>query len=489
MNRLVITIGISLLASGAQARNINLNSAPFPGINLEQIKNLQGRPPVPVSDVEIAGPRVTLLLNADRANQLSPVWPGFSVFGQPVLLYEAGVRSFLIAHPAPPAGYEPVFSSPQAVFAKQGAVPGLNFTFNFHFPVNGVDSFGYRYDSSRDPAQDVRTIVHERFHVYQQTGFKRVKYSPRTSEPDAEDLALAALEQKTLKSAIKAGDPAEAARYARQFLAVRAARYARLPDSLGQEDAEERSEGMALYLDHLLMNRPEVAPVPGYVVSDISRRLDRFPDISDMDKPRYYGTGAAQGLLLDAASADWKARVAAGSSLREELSLAFPSPGNAASLLAEAKTLQDYDGLLRTGVQKAADFQKAKAAAIADYENSPGIEWSVPAPRSLGFSAKSPDFSINDFDTLMPKLQVLDANETDFSLHLTDRPTILGARAIRFHSEAPAVTLNGQPFTLQDDGRSYRFESLSVTDPGLNLSISSPGRLTVTGSKAVITYR
>ena len=449
--------------------------------------------PAPSSDLETVGPRVTLLLNADRSNRQDPGWPGDSVFGQPVLLYEAGLRSFLIAHPSPPAGYNAVLSSPQTVFEKQGPIPDLNFSFQFHRMVNKIDTFAYRYQSGDKPERDVRTIVHERFHVYQEKGFAAPTYNRRDSEPDAEDLSLAALEQKALKSALQAADPAGAARFVRQFLAVRAERYARQPDCRDQETDEERSEGMAEYLEYNLMDRPEVAALPGGVIPLIARDLDRFPTIDGMNKFRYYATGAAQGLLLDRAGrGDWKQRVAAGASLSGMAALSYPLPsGSEQVLLAEAKSEHGYGTLLLTGTQLAADFLALKARAISDYDNAPGIEWTVPVPwdkeTNFGYSASNPEFKLNKTETLMPHLQVLDIRGSAFTLHFTNRPAVLGF-GVRFHAAAAAeLLLDGRPLPLADG--SYPFTTLSLAEAGLNLSVSKPGTLTVAGRKAALSYR
>lgn len=484
MKNLAALLIVSFIAQGAQAQRVNLNSSAFSFPAASHIRELAGGIPAPVSDVEKAGPRVTLLLGADESNRRDPVWPGYDVFGQPVLLYEAGVRSFLIAHPNPPAGYEPLFSGPRAVFVKPGPVPGLNFNFEFHFPVNGVDSFAYRYKPEGKPAQDARTLVHERFHVFQRNGFKPSKYAERTSEPDGEDLALAALEQKALKSALAAGSREAAAGYARQFLAARAARYTRFPDCQVQENREERYEGMARYTDLALMLRPEVSPEPGGMQAALSRWLDMLPDVDDMDKSRYYGTGAAQGLLLDRAGlADWKELVNSGYSPYELTLKAFPQT-DAAAELARAKLEHGYDALLRDGLRKAADFQAAKSAAIAAYEALPGIEWSVPTAGRMGFSAASPQYTLPDGTTLLPEMYMIDAQMDGYRLNVNDRPAVLGGKAVRFHAQA-SVLLDGRPFPLADGV--YSFGSLAVTEPGLDLAVSRPGTLTVTGRKAAVT--
>lgn len=444
------------------------------------------------SEVLIIGPRITLLLDADQSNQQAAVWPGYSVFGQPILLYEAGVRSFLLAHPNPPAGYNAVLSSPQPVFEKEGPLPDLNFPFQFHRMVNKIDSFAYRYQPGGKPERDVHTIVHERFHVHQEKGFSGFTHNKRRSEPDAEDLALAALEQRTLRSALKAVDTTGSSRFVRQFLAARAERYARQPDSRDPETDQERSEGMAEYVEVNLMNRPGVAPTPGGILTVVTAELDRFPTIDAMVKFRYYATGAAQGLLLDRTGrADWKEAVSAGASLSSLVALAYPmASGSGQALLAEAKSEHGYEELLKTGTQLAGDFQTQKALAISEYENAPGIEWTVPVPwdkeTNFGFSGANPEFKLSNTETLRPHLILLDITGTAFTLHFTNRPAVMGS-GVRFHAAAEAaLLLNGSPFALSDGA--YPFGTLSLTEAGLALNIARPGTLTVTGSKAVLSY-
>lgn len=483
MNKLAAAAVIFLSAQGAQAQSVNLNPYGLPGLDAASIRGLRADVPAPVSEAETAGPSVALLLNADQSNRRDPVWPGYDVFGQPVLIYEAGVRSFLIAHPNPPAGYEPLFSGPRPVFVKQGPVPGLSFTFKFHFPVNGVDSFAYRYKPDANPAQVVQTLVHERFHVFQQTGFKSPDYAGRDSEPDGEDLALAALEQKALKSALAAEGTEAAGRYVRQFAAAREARYARYPDCRRPENMEERFEGTARYVEQALPFRPEVSPVPGGMQAALSRGLDLFPEVDTMEKFRYYDTGAAQGLLLDRAGrGDWKALVSAGASPYEVTLQVFPLPDPAAAL-AEAKREHGYDALLRTGLQKVSAFQTAKTAAISSYESLPGEEWTLPSSGRMSFSSSSPDYALDDARTLLPAMHMVDVRMDGYVLNVTERPAIIGGGAVSFHAAAE-VALDGKPFTLADGA--YRFQTLSVTEPGLEIAVSLPGTLTVAGRKAKV---
>lgn len=486
MKRIALTAALSLLASFADAGA--LLPAPFGSLDLPRPGGFRADIPEPVFNVGTLDPRVTLLLNAAESDRRDPVWPGYSVFGQPVLLYEKGTRSFLFAHPNPPPGYAQAADALWPVFEKPGEVPGLRFIFEFHFPCNGTDSFAFMYAPAEDPVANVRTIVHERFHVFQEEAFSPGSYVRRDSEPDGEDLALAALEQLSLKSALKAAGRSETGRYIRHYLAARGARYARTPDCRRQEEDEERSEGMALYVDSVLLDRPELAPRPGGSAAAVIEWLDRFPGMDEMTKGRYYGTGAAQGLLLDrAGAAGWKTRVAGGQSLYAALGGLCPLSGpETAAALQEAKAAQGFAELLARGNKSASEGQSSKAAAIAAYEAAPGTEWSVPRPNSAGYSASGPSYKLNKTDRLMPGLHVLTADSGGIRIYFGDRAIIMAARTVRFHARpGAAVLLDGAP-APEADGV-YPFRTLSLSEAGAEIVfISKPGALTVAGGKASI---
>lgn len=435
---------------------------------------------------------VNLLLKAHQSDRRASVWPGFSVLDQPVLIYDEGKRSFLIAHPAPPADYQAVTSAPPAVFEKQGSIPDLKFAFQFHRLVNGIDTFAYRYTADDKPASAVSTIVHERFHVHQEKWFSAERRAERRSEPDAEDLALAALEQAALKSALAATDPLQSSRSIRRFLAARAARYARRPDGRAPENHEERMEGMAEYVELSLLERPEVAPTRLGMIGKISRRLAAFPEIDDMEKHRYYATGAAQGLLLERGGPkDWKEQVSAGAAPHDLLAAAYPLPAaERAVLLAEAKTAYGYDALLRSGTALAAEFQAAKARALAEYAALGGAEWTIPIPWSdstnFGVGSHPPSYKLGENEELLPHMKVVDVRAEGFSLHLTARPVVIGS-GVRFHADAAAVTLDGRVVPLSD-GR-HAFDTLALNENGVELSVARPGTLTVSGRRVVVAYR
>lgn len=358
-------------------------------------------------------PLVKEILKADQSNRKDPVWPGFNLLDQPILIYEAGVRSFLIAHPNPPSGYKGVQASPHTVFEKQGEVEDLDFVYQLHRDVNGSDTFAFRMESNDQIAENLYTVVHERFHVFQQEDFKGPPAWSKYLEPSAEVLAMAALEQKALEKALSAETPQEVARYAKLFNAIRLARY-QGPSVLQEVDAgQERSEGMAEYVTSVLLYRKGFPKAGSSGRLDIIYRLQRFPNVANMKKGRHYWIGTAQGYILDEGGpADWKKRVADGEAPFDIVKEAYPvAEKDLPTLLAKAKSELGYMALLAKAAKIDGEFQKAKARAIADYAALPGIELTVSIPWSpdnkvqVLHSSDGTNYDIDEQKTLIPGRQ------------------------------------------------------------------------------------
>ncbi|MFH1724835.1 MAG: hypothetical protein ABII00_09460 [Elusimicrobiota bacterium] len=437
-------------------------------------------------------PRVSLLLRAEAFNRKEPVWPGYSVLGQPILLYEGGERSTLIGHPSPPPGYRTVRGRPAAIYQKEGPVPGLQGAFNFHRDVNGVDTFAYRFESGSAPAEDLATIIHERFHVHQETSFSQFPYGHYYGVADARDLALAKLEHSVLGRALLASDNAVSARYARMFVAVRRARYAEHGDAARPvEDSQEQSEGMARYVELKLTAPPGLGGRGrAWLIGD----LDRPVTLKDMGKWRLYATGAAQGYLLDRARLDgWKEAVQDGTSLFYVTTLAYPvDPSREPGLVQSAKREFDYPALLAEAEDEIEGHSREKQAAVRMYESQPGLELILPhGPRPIPtyFSGGGETYSFDDGSSLITRMKVIEQRGTDYSLIVEDRPAILGPQGMtRFHiPETASLVIDGRASVLAPGV--YPFRSLRMSAPGFELSADIPGTLTVDDDRVRVEWQ
>lgn len=130
--------------------------------------------------------------------------------------------------------------------------------FDFNAVLGGVDSFvmvARAGDRFLDPSRLnwAAFFIHEMFHRYQ---FER--WAPRRGSQDienyafdADNIALATLEERALREAVTSGDRAKRETAARRFAAIRRTRI--LADRrVVLDNDQERSEGSARYLEHRL---------------------------------------------------------------------------------------------------------------------------------------------------------------------------------------------------------------------------------------------
>jgi hypothetical protein len=443
--------------------------------------------PAPVPNVSPSTVRpgsVDLLLELARENRADPVWPGYEVLAQPILLYRPGVGSWLIGHPAPPPDFAAIPGSP-APF-RPGEIPDLGMSYQLHRAIGGVDAFVYRQESGESDEQAAKTSVHERFHVFESKAFARAR-GREPGEAGEESVALAALEQKILSAALGA-QGLERERLIRQFVGVRRHRW----DAGGApliylETREERSEGMARYVDLSLLARVGRGAAPGDAVR---RRLDDFPSVESMKKHRHYESGAAQGLLLDwAGVSDWKARVAAGAAPSDLLAAAFPV-SSPKELAAQAKAEHAYAALQARAAEVVEAYRLEKAKALAAYKAQAGVELILVIPyeddSDNGFEAESPEYELPEGD-FRPNMRLVDMRGGGYVVHVVDRATIWGGD-LRFFAEIESLKIDG----AATPPRSYRggpFKSLSLRARGVELDFDRPGEVSLSGGAFTISVR
>lgn len=448
-------------------------------------QRVAGTPAVPVQPSPtpaLSEPRIQLLIQAEAYNRRKSVWPGFSVLKQPVLLYEAETRSYLIGHPSPPVDYRALSGATPSIFTRDGSIPDFQFSFRFHHPVNGIDTFAYRFEPGDDFAGDLATIVHERFHVHQETAFKDLPHEAYYAVSEEEDLALANLENKTLQAALQATDPGRSARYSRMFVAVRRLRYRHNgPKIRPVEDGQEQSEGTAKYVELKLTEPPHLG---GQGVATLIHDLGRTVDLERMGKWRSYQTGAGQGFLLDRAQLKgWKEAVAGGTPIYDLTERAYPVRAAADRLVQEAKLKFGYDTLLLAARQQIESFQKDKAKALQAYKTQQGLELALPpSPVQVrgGFSNRGKIYIMGDGSWFLTEVGVLERQADNYKLRLTGGMAFLGGKegGLRFFIPQDAsLSLDGQAIPLSPG--SHSFQHVSLTAKELEFSVQLSGTLVI----------
>ncbi|MBT8241061.1 MAG: hypothetical protein KJN63_07525 [Acidimicrobiia bacterium] len=233
--------------------------------------------------------------------------------------------------------------------------------FDFDADVGGTSSMLFFLDEG-DPFLSpstwdfARFVVHETFHRYQLVDARWDEDFPdRKDYPrDAENAALATLEDRVLAAMVEAGDSDEIQRRLDQFLAIRQARNEAL-DLGNLEPAQELGEGAARYVEN---RYAELHGRPGRWVTEGPEQAALTLDWLEFG--RFYDTGAQLGWALDQLGIAWKDAATNGTS-PVDVARAVSEPSNPTALIEEAKSEFDYDQLLVKAV--AADLENADSTA------------------------------------------------------------------------------------------------------------------------------
>ncbi len=226
-----------------------------------------------------------------------PLWPGFQPRTVAVEVYD-GTRTYLVHHPKPPEGFQPVPGRPGA-----SVFEGRHDTVraNTGTEVNGVPT------ATADLSKGIKSkgaaaalLVHETFHVYQKAahpGWTANEAELFTYPVDhAGALGQRRLETLALVRALQAKKEKEARCWARVALETRRTRFAALSEGAGAyERGIERAEGLAQYVEDRSIRAPA--------------RLTEADFPAEEIRQRGYAVGQAWALLLDRFG-DWKGAIA-----------------------------------------------------------------------------------------------------------------------------------------------------------------------------------
>lgn len=252
------------------------------------------------------------------------IWPGFDLRKIPIAVYESGGEALVVQVREAPEGFTrlPTERVTTPVF-RGAATAAMNANTSGRLG-DEVAAFIERGSLSDGlSAHDISLLFHECGHAYQarapQGGTERwpVEDATRVADypgGDAANNAWGRIEGRLLRAALQAGDEAGARGKAQDFLAVRARRRAGLDAAVATyEQRLELNEGLAEYFGTQAVL---VAPsslgaefgADGSFSRDVLERLARVNVAGrGAERPRFYLTGAAQGLLLDRfAATQWK---------------------------------------------------------------------------------------------------------------------------------------------------------------------------------------
>jgi len=441
-------------------------------------------------------PRITLVLKAESVLKEGTIWPGFSLFARPVILYETGKRAWVIGHPAPPSDCIPLSSTRYNACRLEGPLAGMAVSWHLDFPLNGSTCFAMSYQDSDNPMRDIQTLVHEYFHFFQRSWISPAEYHSEYPMDDPENIALAVLEQRALARALLAPNPRQTGEWARMFVAIRKHRI-ELSGGKTQnvEDREERSEGTADYVE----NRTVLSPIlqgdgENAIIRGTADRLKENLSQKDMGKHRGYFTGSAQCILLDRMNYPfWKKETADGTPIFTIMAKAFPvSPRESGPLLRKAKSeLCGYESLLDDYRQSFTRQEEEKTNALKKYESTPGIHLTVMSFQGRSYTSLASSGGV----LLLEKGRKLhpDVNEYKDQSDTNKYRLVIRARAMLedngyqcFISERSKVWLDGQP--SQWEAGEFKFTSVKITEPGFELEAIIPGVFKYDGKALTISW-
>jgi hypothetical protein len=318
---------------------------------------------------EHSSPEVALLKKLYAIETaVPPIWPGFTTQKAPLIVRFGREGAVLVGStPEDTCGFRPIrdifpFISkvPEKSFFKGGYyLPWLrNFNVENYRSCAGEVHFSNYNLMQGVLCRDV--LFHEYFHSYQKRHFKwRYSRSPSPLKLAPDQAAALYIEQILLSKALRSVGQ-DRINYARAFSALRFYRK-RLSDPYDfnkVEDSLEAIEGVAVYVESRARDFDVEGPgilraagagriAPSQVDLHIAGELLMTEFSPDMLLFwRQYHTGAAQGLLMDWAGADWKESVQNGKSVFSIFSAAFPVSEGESGKLADAVKLEyDYAGL------------------------------------------------------------------------------------------------------------------------------------------------
>ena len=252
------------------------------------------------------------------------IWPGFRPDTIPVLYVVTGQGTLLLGWRGElPAGFLPIDgldgSGWEAATETGAASTGTE--------LAGRPTAQVVVNDSLSLASLVGLTIHEAFHVFQTASKKQGRKFGRgensflvTSYPvfDPQNESGMALEGRVLEAADRASGKERKRTLARQFLAVRESRHRALGADLAQfEQLAELNEGLAEYTlvrsVHLAARQRNFPDRLGatQLASDKRTGLHKLTeDVTRSMRLRFYATGPALGMLLDAlAGPAWKTRL------------------------------------------------------------------------------------------------------------------------------------------------------------------------------------
>lgn len=313
-----------------------------------------------------------------RAGQ---AWPGFGLRDQVLvvtMLPDGPV--YLVGDSAPPPGFR--WLDVRNVVAVRDGVPpdSLRTGLRLAMDWNGRQGVATLVSFTDDELPYVpHVMVHEAFHTHQERVNARSPdrfeggANPALPDTSVDALALLNLEGTYLAHALRAGDDADARRWARAAIAIRARRCGILgEEECALERGIEQNEGTANYvMAALLGEMPGYGPA-GVWQDSLAGALSPITDVKRLERWHFYDTGHAWLLLLDRIGpAGWKERVESVAPDQVLAGVLAVRPQAMDSLAASARGSAAWTGAFE-------DARRVVARTLAHRDSAEKAFWSRP---------------------------------------------------------------------------------------------------------------
>jgi hypothetical protein len=373
--------------------------------------------------------------------------------------------------------------------------------------------------SALEPAVLAATAIHEAFHVFQAAS-RRVNATFGRGENamlvstypvfDVDDEGSFALEGKILAAALDAPALTRKRELAREFVAVRRERHRRLPSEFAEFDQlSELNEGLAEYaLVRTLQFEASEGPHAWRVGAEkaLASRPKLLLELTGTDnlslRFRYYQTGPAEALLLDALdNASWKSLMLARNATLQDM-LAWASGIDKAAAAARARAQVNFgaSGLHATATQQIERLKSSRRAKADSLLSLPGLHLVLVADSLPGKDFNSCGYDPQNLLQVMPGVQI----QMRWWKPCAGGPTYAEFNVPSVHDESTGtvhavigdegevkLTSNGQPLVVRDgetlrDVHAFRLDAprasvqavrADVTRSGITLTIhpKTPG--------------
>ena len=432
------------------------------------------------------------------------VWPGYRPDTIPIA-YVFPQRGTVLFNwrGALPAGYESVPGVPNAAWLSQRNLGAASTGTSIgDRPVAQVAM------SSLATEYVLPTAFHEAFHVFERASQRpglRFGHGENSfyvaSYPifGVRNETLWSLEGRLLSEALRAKSSARKRDLARQFVAVRRTRQSRLDSNFAEfETASELNEGPAEYALvralQLLVNDSAISAATRSgartMLADKLVALERLTaNVSQSFRLRFYQTGPAEALLLDAIGpADWKRQLMDQSqTLQDALAIATGLDDPQRTAFRAAVTRLDTATAGREAATRIANLVGLRQRQVDSVLSAPGILVELSAKEMPGKDFNACGFDPQNHLQVSPTVQLqtrwwrpcagsLTGEFNVPSVHDDEAGTV---RAVIGAAQDVKLTIGGSPVTLSDG---------QVIENASNVKLDAP-RANVQAGRAKVSMR